>query len=275
MNSSRNRTVVAVAGLDPTGGAGLVRDVLTGAALGVHVLAVGTAWTVQSDVQTDDSRVAHVEPRDPDALCRALADALRQTCAERGAGAGTGPSVKVGMVPNAAVADAILKALDGVGFAGPVVVDPVLFTSRGGRLWQDNPRAMLPLLRRATLVTPNGPEARSLSGRPVATVADALAAATDLRRQGVPAILVKGGHVNEGAVVVTDVLMGPEGVAVELSRPRMPGPSPRGTGCALSTAIAAELAAGVSLRAAVEAATGWLWSRIAAAGVVHGQRHLP
>jgi len=267
MNSSRNRTVIAVAGHDPTGGAGLVRDVMTGAALGVHVVAVGTAWTVQSA----SSGAGSVEPRDPGGVSRALADALRQAAAAGGGRA----SVKVGMVPGAAVAAAIVAALDRAGFAGPVVVDPVLFASSGVRLWQDDAQAMLPLLRRATLVTPNAGEAAALSGRPVASISDALSAAAELQRLGVPAVLVKGGHMDEGAATVTDVLVGPGGAVGQLSRPRLAGSSPRGTGCALSTAIAAELAAGVSLRAAVEAATGWLSSRIAASVPVNGERHLP
>jgi hydroxymethylpyrimidine/phosphomethylpyrimidine kinase len=269
MNSSRNRTVIAVAGLDPTGGAGLVRDVLTGVSLGVHVVAVGTAWTVQSFDPAPDSGVGSMEPRDPDGVSRALADALRQKAV-----AGGGASVKVGMVPTAAVATAIVAALDRTGFVGPVVVDPVLFASRGLRLWQDDAQAMLPLLRRATLVTPNAGEAAALSGRRVASIADALSAAAALQRLGVAAVLVKGGHMDEGAAAVTDVLVGPEGAPVQLSRPRLGGPSPRGTGCALSTAIAAELGAGVSLRAAVEAATAWLSSRIAASVLVNGERHL-
>lgn len=277
MNSSREVTVVAVAGLDPSGGAGLIRDVLTGAAVGAQVIAVGTAWTVQPSPAAGDASagVHRVEPREPDALRHALEDALRQReTAEVSAGEAYRLAVKVGMVPNAAVAAAIVRALDAAGFAGPVVVDPVLAASSGGALWQEEPRGLLPLLRRATLVTPNGPEAAALSRRPVQSLAEATEAARALCDQGVAAVLIKGGHLGPAQATVTDVLVGPDGVEM-FSRPRLPGPGPRGTGCALSTAIAAKLAAGLPLAEAVRAATDWLSQRFAGAVTVGGQRHLP
>src|SRR5258708_1972934 len=105
--------------------------------------------------------------------------------------------VKIGMDPTPAVASASLRSLE--SFAGPVVVDPVLAASSGGALWQGPLEALAPLLRRATLITPNAPEAAALTGQPVATLADAGTAAATLRARAIPAVLVKGGHLGGGA----------------------------------------------------------------------------
>jgi len=259
--------VIAVGGVDPGGGAGLLRDVLTGAALGVTVATVGTAWTEQEAARppSGGGPVLGIEPRAAAAVSAALQSALRQHPTA---------AVKIGMVPDAAVAAAIVEALS--AFAGLVVVDPVLASSSGGALWSGPLDGWWPLLRRATLVTPNAPELAALSGNAFATVDDAIAAAQVLRARGAAAVLVKGGHLaaeGDGATV-TDVLVDAAG-ARRFSRPRVPGPSPRGTGCALSTAIAAALADGATLDAAVDGAARWLGGRIAARVRVGGQWFLP
>ena len=175
-----------------------------------------------------------------------------------------------------AVGPATAAALiEGLGdYAGPVVVDPVLATSRGGSLWEGEPADLMPLLRRATLVTPNASEAGELAGHPVETGAGAEAAARFLiARIDLGAVLVKGGHIDEAETTVTDVLVTPDS-SRRWSRPRVPGPAPRGTGCALATAIAVELGRGRDLPAAVEAAGAWLAGAIAAAVDVGGERYL-
>jgi len=175
--------VVVIGGVDPGGGAGLLRDVATAAALGAHAHAIGTAWTEQADA------LHRVEPREPDAVAAALARAV----------AALSPAaVKIGMAVGPATAAALADGL--AGFAGPVVVDPVLATSRGGPLWAGRPRDLLPLLRRATVVTPNAVEAAALAERAVTTPADAVAAGQRLvRDDGLNAVLVKGGHLEPAA----------------------------------------------------------------------------
>ncbi len=161
------------------------------------------------------------------------------------------------------MADALVRGLE--GYSGPVVVDPVLAASSGGALWQGPLEALWPILRRAALVTPNAPEAAALTGRRIETVADARAAAAALRTAGIAAVLIKGGHLEKSADgTVTDLLVTTAGEQA-FTRPRSAGPCPRGTGCALATAIAVGLAAGQPLAAAVEGATGWLAERIARA----------
>jgi hydroxymethylpyrimidine/phosphomethylpyrimidine kinase len=241
-------SIVVVGGLDPGGGAGLLRDVATATARGAQVTAVGTAWTQQG------AAVHRVEPREPAAVGAALAHALGSV----------GPAaVKIGMAVGAATAAELMKALR--GFAGAVVVDPVLSTSRGGPLWDGSPAELLPLLRRATLVTPNATEAGALRGQPVETADDAEAAGRHLVEvQGLTAVLVKGGHLAGVAGPVVDVLTTAQG-SVRLPHLRLPDPSPRGTGCALATAIAVELGRGRPLPEAIAIATGWLVEAIASA----------
>ena len=249
--------VVVVGGVDPSGGAGLLRDVATAAARGARAHAVGTAWTEQGD------GLHRVEPRAPAAVRAALAETI----------SGLRPAaVKIGMAVGPTTAAALLEGLG--DYAGPIVVDPVLATSRGGALWQGAPRDLLPLLRRATLVTPNAGEAGALGDTNVATPDEAEAAGRRLiERDGLRAVLVKGGHLAAAEPAVTDVLVTPGG-ADHAARPRVAGPTPRGTGCALATAIAVELGRGADLRAAVDAASRWLAGAIASAVDVGGERHL-
>jgi hydroxymethylpyrimidine/phosphomethylpyrimidine kinase len=257
--SQRETSVVVVGGVDPGGGAGLLRDVATAWALGARVHAVGTAWTEQG------AGVHAVEARGPAAVRRALSRTVTEQHPQ---------SVKIGMAVRPATARALIEAL--AGFRGPVVVDPVLATSRRGALWSARPAALLPLLRRATLVTPNGPEAAALAGRPVVTPADAAAAGRELvEGMGLAAVLVKGGHLRERRArdVVTDVLV-TRTSTMWFVRPKVPGPSPRGTGCALATAIAVGLGRGELLAAAIATAADWLASAIAGAHRVGRERHL-
>jgi hydroxymethylpyrimidine/phosphomethylpyrimidine kinase len=239
--------VVAIGGLDSSGGSGLVRDFLTAHTLGARVVLIPTAWTIQhpSGLHKISLRPADDARQDVTSLLATLP--------------AVGVAVKVGMVGSPALVAAVLAALR--GFTGPLVVDPVLATSSGHRLFSGQPGDLLPLLARATLVTPNASEAAALTDQMVSDPASARRAAERLRQQGAGAVLVKGGHLAGDAA---DVLVDGEG-AITLGAPRVPGKDPRGTGCALATAITTELARGHKLRPAVALAKDWLHQRIAAA----------
>ncbi len=248
--------IVLVGGLDPGTGAGVARDLLTATALSALGVVVGTAWTEQGP-----HAACTIEPRVPERVGAALASALAR------AGA-SGSAVKIGMVASAATTQAIEAALS--SYPGPVVYDPVLRTSGGYSLYDGERSGILALARRATLLTPNLDEASWLLDRPVHSESEARAAARDLRALGVAAILVKGGHLEGDA---TDVLLSPAGESL-FSSPRIAGPSPRGTGCALATAIAVGLARGQPLEGAVSTAKTWLTRQIANARPVGEERHL-
>jgi hydroxymethylpyrimidine/phosphomethylpyrimidine kinase len=246
-----------IGGLDPGGGSGLLRDVATATALGARPHAIGTAWTEQSP------GVHGFEPRDPEALVGVLARAV----------AGLAPAaVKIGMAVGPETAIALLDGL--AAFAGPVVVDPVLATSQGGPLWLGAPRDLLPLLRRATVATPNAVEASALAERPVSTLAEAeQAGQTLVQRDGIAAVLIKGGHLDPSGAGMTDLLVTRDG-ARPCRHPRLSGPTPRGTGCALATALAIALGRGQALADAIQTATSWLTAAISAAVPVGSERHL-
>jgi hydroxymethylpyrimidine/phosphomethylpyrimidine kinase len=248
-------SVLVCGGLDPGGGAGLVRDVLTARARGAHAVAVGTAWTEQGP------GVHRIEPRDPDALIDSVRHALTAKPA----------AVKIGMVPDPTGVAALVEALR--NYEGPIVIDPVLASSRGGALFRGAPAELGPLLRRATLATPNAAEAAALTGVGVSDTEGAAAAGRALVADGVAAVLVKGGHLGGEAAPVVDTLVTREGPR-RLAHARVAGGDVRGTGCALATAIAIELGRGAPLVAAVEAATAWLTRALAAAVQVDGERHL-
>ena len=248
--------VVTIGGLDPTGGAGLVRDLLTAEALGAKAILVGTAWTRQ-----DESGVKGVEPRSPGMVRAGLAQALAACPPSRTA-------VKIGMVASGGIAAAIVSGLH--AWQGPVVFDPVMGASAGGSLFDGAPADMLPLVRRSTLVTPNLEEAAWLTGRAVETLDHARHAAQALAGLGPAAVLVKGGHLPGAA---TDVLCSSAGERL-FEGTRLPGRNPRGTGCALATGIAIGLARGQPLEQAVGDANVWLAGRIQAAVTIDNARYL-
>jgi hydroxymethylpyrimidine/phosphomethylpyrimidine kinase len=248
--------ILAIGGLDSSGGAGLVRDFMTAEALGLGAVLVGTAFTLQTR-----AGVVALEPRSPSALENDV----------RAAVTGHAPgAVKIGMVANAALAAAIADGLDEAGYKGPVVYDPVLGASRGGALYHGDLAGLGGLLARATLVTPNLAEASSLSEWPVHSQEDARAAARIILREGAHAVLIKGGHFEGPA---DDLLVSAGGERV-FSAPRLPGASPRGTGCSLATAIAVGLARGASLEDAIASAKRWVYSAIAQARAVGDERRL-
>jgi hydroxymethylpyrimidine/phosphomethylpyrimidine kinase len=238
--SSGTPCVLVFAGLDPSGGAGLLADAEAIRAAGARPLCVATALTAQT------TRHMHgFQPLAP-ALALQTAHALLEEEAIR--------AIKVGMVGTQAMARAIAELL--AAAALPAVVDPVLSASSGAALFQGGPRAAREAyasLWPHAVLTPNAPEARVLLDLPEEPRdAGALErAARELVRRGAKAALVKGGHA-EGAESI-DVLCAAD-FCERLSGPRFPGASARGTGCRLASALAAGLAQGKPLPDAARSA---------------------
>ena len=232
--------VLVFAGLDPSGGAGLLADAEAIRAAGARPLCVATALTAQTT-----RRMHGFQPLAP-ALALRTAHALLEEEPVR--------AIKVGMLGTSAMARAIADLLARASL--PAVVDPVLSASSGAALFQGGPqaaRAAYSALWPFAVLTPNGPEARVLLDLPEdPRDADALErAARELVRQGAKAALVKGGHA-EGVEAV-DVLCTPE-ACERFSAPRLPGAGARGTGCRLASALAAGLSRGDTLPQAVRRA---------------------
>lgn len=222
-----NRPVaLTIAGSDSAGMAGIAMDVRVLAALGVHGAAAITANTAQ-----DGGGVAAINPVSADALDRQLAAARRLQ-----------PRViKTGLLVDAAqiARVAAFRAQTGL----PLVCDPVLRSSGGAPLTGDDCAAALRehLLPHCTLLTPNLPEAEALTGIAMRSAEDVMAAARALRRLGVGAVLIKGGH-GDGAESRDYFLAEDRGFW--LHSPRQAVTNRRGTGCALASACAAALALG-------------------------------
>jgi hydroxymethylpyrimidine/phosphomethylpyrimidine kinase len=230
--------VLVVAGLDPSGGAGLLADLEALGAVGAAGWAVATALTAQGALGARGFRATT-----PDFL-RAQIDALL-------GGRERPRAVKAGMLGTAALARALAERLSEPPLQrAPLVVDPVLLASSGAPLLDlgghDAGEALAPLLVRARLATPNLPELAALTGLDVADDELAVRAARTLPAR---AVLVKGGH-REGAPV--DLLV--EGRRVTRLTGRRRAGTARGTGCRLASAIAGLLAGGASLEEAVRGA---------------------
>lgn len=231
--------VLLIGGTDSSGGAGLAQDVRVLADFEVPARLVVTAVTAQG----------------AGGVMAVQAMPAEMIAAQIQAASSLGPigAVKIGLLPSAEIADLVAQKCS----EGPIILDPVLCASAGGALRPDPPclAGFGALWRRATLITPNLPEAAQLLSVPQAPNRRAmLAQAEALRRAGAAALLLKGGHLPGESVA--DCLVTPAGVRW-FRADRLPG-SRRGTGCALASGIAAGLAQGLTLEAAIVRARRWL-----------------
>jgi|SRR5579871_6559121 len=233
--------VLAIAGSDSGGGAGMQADIKTITALGGYAASAITAVTVQ-----DTRGVSAVHPVPPEIV----AAQIHAVMADIGADA-----IKTGMLGEADVAAAVAEALADAGDI-PLVVDPVLVASSGARLTSGAALAPLwTLMRRAALVTPNAPEAAVLTGLAVESTDDLRRAGEALLTAGVRAVLMKGGHVSGESVI--DLLMTQNG-ETQLEGARTDTRHTHGTGCTLASACATGLAQGMRLEDAV--ARAWAYT---------------
>lgn len=238
---------LTIAGSDAGGGAGIQADLKAMTAHGVFGTAVVTATTAQNTRGVAD---VHAVPADHVA---SQYDAV--------VGDFNVAAVKTGMLATASIVETAAGLL--ARGSAPVVVDPVMVAATGDRLLSPAAEdAYQALIERAALVTPNADEAAVLVGEPVETPADAESAGRELVARGAGAALVKGGHLAGDPVVDTLVIGdgsegsddGDEPTVVRFENPRVATDATHGSGCALSSAIAARLARGEPLREAVAGA---------------------
>lgn len=237
--------VLVFSGHDPSGGAGQIADVQAITANGAHPAVVLTALTEQD---TRNAYAVHAVP--PDQV-RAAAQRMIADCPIA--------AVKIGLLPTLAVAEVIGELIDALDV--PVVLDPVLVASGGADLAEAAlvPRLRDALIGQATLVTPNLPEARALTGK-----TDAAQAGHDLLALGADWALVTGGDSTDDPLV--NQLIGPRATP-RTTTTRWPRRAGRfhGTGCTLAAAAAARLARGETVPAAAAAAQQYVDTTLAAA----------
>ena len=254
---------LTIAGSDSSGGAGIQADLKTFAALGVYGASVITALTAQNTMGVTGIHLV------PPEFVTAQIDAVFSDLAVK--------AVKIGMVAQRATIDAIADALQRWSPAH-IVLDPVMVATSGDRLLAPDAVQALRtrLIPSATILTPNLPEAAALLDEPVAaSAAEIEAQGRRLLALGCPAVLIKGGH--GGGSDSVDYLVSCSGT-LALSAPRSPTRNTHGTGCSLSSAIAARLARGEDLVTAVRNAKAFVSDAIAAAdrfsvGHGHGPIH--
>jgi hydroxymethylpyrimidine/phosphomethylpyrimidine kinase len=252
---------LTIAGSDSSGGAGIQADLKTFAAFGVYGASVITALTAQN---TQGVRGIHPVPADfVTAQLEAVFDDLDVL------------AVKIGMVAQPATIGAIAAGLSRWK-PKHVVLDPVMVATSGDRLLSADAVGRLrhDLFPLATLITPNLPEAAALLEENVATDAAAIAGqGRRLLASGARAVLIKGGH-GQGSESIDYLFTSDDVMAV--AAPRIPTKNTHGTGCSLSSAIAANLAKGEPLEQAVRLAKTWISAAIAAAdGLGVGKGHGP
>ena len=265
MDEANARPVVlTIAGLDPSGGAGIVADIKTISTLGCFPAAALTSITYQNTIgvfgaehQSAQTLRAQVEPviRDLDVV-----------------------AVKTGMLPTADIVAEVARLFREERLPAPVV-DPVMVSTSGHDLIGEDAFQVLKtrLLPVARIVTPNIPEAERLAGFPIETPVDMRRAAEAIRSLGARAVLVKGGHraMQNRAL---DLLFDEDGQFVEFGEDYIDVGEIHGSGCTLSAAIAAGLARGMTLEVAVSSAKNYITERIlalrSAPRIGHGARPL-
>ena len=241
------RTALSIAGSDSSGGAGIQADIKTLCAHGVYAMTAVTALTAQNT-----TGVTGILESTPEFLSDQLDAVFTDIFPD---------AVKIGMVSSAALIQVIAEKLKYYG-ARHIVVDPVMVSTSGSKLLQDDAADALKslLLPMAEVATPNIPEAEILSGMEIHSAEDMETAAARIAETCRCAVLLKGGHELNDA----NDLLSRDGAAVWFNGRRIQNPNTHGTGCTLSSAIAANLAFGRNLDESVRRAKEYVSGALAA-----------
>ena len=253
--------LLTIAGSDSGGGAGIQADLKTFAALGCYGMSAITALTAQNTVGVQGIHAV------PPAFLKAQ---IQSVVEDIGVDA-----VKIGMLHAPEVVEVVAWAIDHYRLPN-VVFDPVMVATSGDTLIADATVEVLvrELFPRARLITPNLDEAALLVGHPIVHAEQLETEAQALLDLGARAVLIKGGHL--AGDTVTDVLLADDRPPLHLSSPRVASRNVHGTGCTLSSAIAAHLGLGLALDDAVRAARAFILEAIAhGADVQTGHGHGP
>ena len=236
--------VLIVAGSDSGGGAGIQADIKTVTALGGYAMTAITALTAQNTLGVFG--IHDVPPPFVAAQMRRVLTDIGADC------------IKVGMLHRPDIIDAVCDVLEAEADGIPVVVDPVMVAKGGHALLVDEAVAGLRrrMVPRATVLTPNLPEAEALVGLGAADRASSELTARKLAALGPAAVLLKGGH-RPGDTVI-DLLLHGAGEIEAFESPRIDTEHTHGTGCTLASAVATGLAQGLSIRAAVARARAYV-----------------
>lgn len=230
--------VLAIAGSDSSGGAGIQADIKTVTMLGGYAMTAITAVTAQNSVG-----VQAIAPMSGDVVAEQIASCLDDIGVD---------AVKIGMLHDREIIAAVAKALAALPDHVPVVLDPVMIATSGATLIAEDAIAEMraTLFPLATLITPNLPELAHLAGRALRDTVEVAEAAEEIARTYACHVLAKGGHTDDERII--DTLVGPgEERLVAFGDSRIDTPHTHGTGCTLSSAIATLQGHGLALEHAV------------------------
>ncbi len=242
-----NGRVLIIAGSDSGGGAGIQADIKSVTALGGFAMTAITALTAQN---TQGVFGIHDVPPE------FVAEQMRVVLEDIGA-----DCIKIGMIHRIDVINAVADALDKYAADIPLVVDTVMVAKGGHKLLVDDAVETLKtrLVARATLITPNIPEAEVLTDKAITSPKDAAEAGRALMKMGPNAVLMKGGHLDGPEVI--DLLIEESGES-RFEGPRLETRHTHGTGCTLASACAIGIAQGLSLHDAVQQARAYVFEAI-------------
>ena len=251
--------VLIIAGSDSGGGAGIQADIKAVTALNGFAMTAITALTAQN---TQGVFGIH------DAPASFVAEQMKVVLSDIGA-----DCIKIGMLHSPEIVEAVCDTLAAEAPEVPIVVDPVMIAKGGASLLEAEAMEALKsmMIPRATILTPNIPEAEALAGMKAPSIEEAEDLARALSSMGPRAILLKGGHREDDEVM--DLLMEHGNVTDVYRSPRINTPHTHGTGCTLASAIAVGIAQGMNLRVAVARARNYVLEAILTApgyGKGHG-----
>lgn len=254
MKTAKTAIGLTIAGSDSSGGAGIQADIKTFSALGVYGASAITALTAQNTRGVDE--VMAVPPEFVLAQMRAVARDLSVG------------AIKIGMLATGEIVDAVATGLDEFPDV-PVVLDPVMVATSGDLLLDEDAVGLLreKLVPRATIITPNLAEGAALLGEPLESREQMLEGRAErLLALGPDAVLLTGGE--SMAETALDIFASPDGIQ-RIEAPRHETANTHGTGCTLSSAIAAELAKGECMDRAVKLAKVYVTASVIAADEIH------
>ncbi len=241
------KTALTIAGSDSCGGAGIQADIKTMTMNGVYAMSAITALTAQNTLDVSD--ILETTPMFLGEQLDMIFTDIRPD------------AVKIGMVSNSALIQVIAEKLS-FYHAENIVVDPVMVATSGADLMQNEAIHTMKtlLLPMASLVTPNIPEAEILTGMTIQNEHDMVKAAMDIHKAYGCSVLLKGGH----SISDANDLLCKDGNAIWFYGKRIDNPNTHGTGCTLSSAIAANLAKGYALEASVQKAKAYISEALSA-----------
>lgn len=236
--------VLVIAGSDSSGGAGIQADIKTITMLRGYASTAITALTVQNTMGVS---AIHAAPTD------IIAGQIKAVLSDIGA-----DCIKLGMLFSSEIINVIADTLDELDYKGDLVLDPVMIATSGDKLIDEAAIETLKarLLPRASVITPNVPEAEVLSGYSIETEEDLLEAGHLLVGMGAKAVLMKGGHLNSGEDIVDILVL--EGHQHSWHDSRIDSNNTHGTGCTLASGVATGLAQGMPLKESIERARGFV-----------------